>query len=135
MALSLNDLTGKTVSFQLYPSSIITDDFTNVKVIGITTYEGASGEMSAAQQHALVYATLPEGTTNDYRLYNYALIKTQSGKITAIGLPWVKDDSIQVIGSTDLVVTIRNKTPEDITNLHKVLMENNFTDFAITVGT
>lgn len=27
---------------QLYPAGIITDDFTNVKVVGTTTYEGAA---------------------------------------------------------------------------------------------
>lgn len=131
MANKLKDLTGKVVTFQLYPSAIVTDDFTNVKVVGVTTHEGVSDKISPVRMHALVYPTLPAETPNDYRLYEYAIIKKQDGTLTAVGLPWVKENSIVVIGSIELLVTIRNKTADDVTRLRKVLMENNFTDIEI----
>lgn len=125
---------GKVVSFQLYPAGIITDDFTNVKVVGTTTYEGAAAYISPPRLHAMVFATLPEGSINDYRLYEYALIMKPNGKITAIGIPWIKANTLVVVGSVELQVTIRNKSVEDVDNLRRVLMENNFVDFTINAA-
>ena len=69
MATNFKDLIGKVVSFQLYPSAIVTDDFTNCKVIAVGSHESASGFISPARLHSTIYATLPEGTPNDYRAY------------------------------------------------------------------
>lgn len=82
----------------------------------------------------MVFATLPEGSINDYRLYEYALIMKPNGKITAIGIPWIKANTLVVVGSVELQVTIRNKSVEDVDNLRRVLMENNFVDFTINAA-
>lgn len=134
MATNFKDLIGKVVSFQLYPSAIVTDDFTNCKVIAVGSHESASGFISPARLHSTIYATLPEGTPNDYRAYEYVLIKKQDNTITAVGIPWVKDNSVVIVGSIELHATIRNKTIEDIDLLRKVLMENNFSDIDITIS-
>ena len=134
MATNFKDLIGKVVSFQLYPSAIVTDDFTNCKIIAVGSHESASGFISPARLHSTIYATLPEGTPNDYRAYEYVLIKKQDNTITAVGIPWVKDNSVVIVGSIELHATIRNKTIEDIELLRKVLMENNFSDIDITIS-
>jgi hypothetical protein len=134
MATNFKDLIGKVVSFQLYPSAIVTDDFTNCKIIAVGSHESASGFISPARLHSTIYATLPEGTPNDYRAYEYVLIKKQDNTITAVGIPWVKDNSVVIVGSIELHATIRNKTIEDIDLLRKVLMENNFSDIDITIS-
>ncbi len=131
MAIDFNDLVGKVVSFQLYPSAIVTDDFTNVKIVATSTHEGVSTAISPARLHTTVYATLPEGTPNDYRAYKYLLIKRQDNTLTAIGIPWIKENTVVVVGSVELVVTVRNKTIDDVDKLRLVLMENNFTDIDI----
>jgi hypothetical protein len=59
------------------------------------------------------------------------LIKRQDNTITAIGVPWIKENTVTVVGSVELVVTVRNKTIDDVDNLRRVLMENNFTDVDI----
>ena len=134
MATNFKDLIGKVVSFQLYPSAIVTDDFTNCKIIAVGSHESASGFISPARLHSTIYATLPEGTPNDYRAYEYVLIKKQDNTITAVGIPWVKDNSVVIVGSIELHATIRNKTIEDIDLLRKVLMENNFSNIDITIS-
>ena len=131
MAIDFNDLVGKVVSFQLYPSAIVTDNFTNVKIVATSTHEGVSDKISPARLHNMVYATLPEGTPNDYKAYKYLLIKRQDNTITAIGVPWIKENTVTVVGSVELVVTVRNKTIDDVDGLRRVLMENNFTDVEI----
>ena len=131
MATNFKDLIGKVVSFQLYPSAIVTDDFTNCKIIAVGSHESASGFISPARLHSTIYATLPEGTPNDYRAYEYVLIKKQDNTITAVGIPWVKDNSVVIVGSIELHATIRNKTIDDVDGLRRVLMENNFTDVEI----
>lgn len=131
MALSLDELEGKFVTFQLYPAAIITDDFTNVKIVGTTTFEGAQAHISPQRLHALVFPTLPAGTPNDYRLYRYVLVMRHDNTLTAVGMPWIKEGSVVVHGAMELQVTIRGKTAADVNLLRKVLMENNFTDFEI----
>lgn len=125
------DYLGKMVSFQLWPSTIITDDFTQVKIVGVVGSEAAQSYISPARQHTLVYPMLPEGTPNDYRLYDYILVRKQDNTLTAVGIPWVKESTLTVIGSTEYVVTIRDKTNDDLALLRRVLMENNFTNFSI----
>lgn len=125
-------LLGKVVSFQIYPSAIITDEFTNVRLIGLINYEVATGYIEPASMHANVYPTLPTGTPNDYRLYEYVIIRKADGKMTALGLPWIKEDTIVVAGSTDLQITIRGKSIDDIPRLRQILTTNNFTDFDIS---
>lgn len=124
---------GKIVSFQVYPSAILTDTFTDVKFLGNVQYEAASGYISPATMHANVYPTLPEGTPNDYRAYTYALIRKQDGKITAIGTPWIKEDTITIAGSVELYVTIRNKSVTDIPRIRQILTSNNIVDIDVGI--
>ncbi len=125
---------GKIVSFQVYPSAILTDSFTNVKFLGNVGHEIAANYISPATEHANVYPTLPVGTPNDYRAYTYALIRKQNGKITAIGTPWIKEDTITVAGSVEIVVTIRGKSITDIDRIRQILTSNNITDIDVTVN-
>lgn len=132
MAISLDELEGKFVTFQLYPAAIITDNFTNVKIVGTTTFEGAQAYISPQRLHSMVFPTLPSGTPNDHRLYRYALVMRHDSTITAVGMPWIKEGSVVVHGAMELNVTIRGKTAADVALLRQVLMENNFTDFEIS---
>lgn len=122
---------GKTATFTIYPASIIMEDFTDVKILGVVSAEVASG-MGLAEKHVLVYPTLPEGTPNDYLAYNYLMVRLPNGNITTLGLPWIIPDSIRISSSVDINVLIRGKGVDDIDNLRKVLAGNGYNDVTIT---
>lgn len=124
---------GMVISFQLYPSAILTDDFTDVKLLGIVNHEGASLYISPAQKHATVFPTLPVGTPNDYRLYEYAIVRKPDGKVTAIGVPWVKAETLTIAQTVELLITVRNKSIDDIPRLRQILTQNRFTDIDVDV--
>lgn len=128
-----NAMIGKIIGFQVYPSAILTDDFTDVKLIGIATHEGVSSWISPARMHANVYPTLPDGVPNDYRAYEYAIIRKQDDTVTALGLPWIKEDTVTVSDSVEIVVTIRDKSITDIPRLRQILTSNNFNNIDVAV--
>ena len=134
MATFTNDLIGKTVSFQVYPSAILTDEFRDVKVIGVVNYEAANNYISAARMHTNVYPTLPQGVPDDHRLYEYALIRKQDGKLTAVGVPWIREASLEVTGTIEILVTIRGKGIDDIPRIRQILTQNGIDNIAITTN-
>lgn len=123
---------GKTVTFQVYPSGIISDDFTNVTVVGIVTHEAATAYIRPAILHTSVYPSLPTGTPNDYRLYEYALIRKPDGVMTAVGLPWIKMETVVIADTIDIVVTIRGKGINDIDRIRQILVQNNIPNIEVT---
>ncbi len=134
MTAFTNDLIGKTVSFQVYPSAILTDDFRDVKIVGVVNYEAANSYISTARMHTNVFPTLPTGTPDDYRLYEYALIRKQDGKLTAIGVPWIRETSIEVTGTIEIIITIRDKGIDDIPRIRQILTQNGIGNIAITTN-
>lgn len=121
---------GKTASFNVFPN-IIKDDFTNVKILGVLSYDTAMG-FNLAEMHEKVYPTLPEGTPNDYTAYNYLLVRFPNGKTSAIGLPWIEEASVRIYSTMDIVVRIRNKGVEDIDTLRMILAANGYQDVTIS---
>lgn len=132
MTISITeDMYGKLASFKLYPSSIIQDDFTNVKILNVGIYESFDGE-NLPQEHQEVYPTLPSNTPDDYRAYNYLKVRMPNGKTKVIGLPWIIDSSFSTYSNMTINVEIHGKSVDDISALQQVLLGNGFTDFAIT---
>lgn len=131
--MNANDLMphiGKTISFQLYPSAVISDDFTDVILEGVTSYNQVT-YIDPQQMHVNVYPTLPPNSPNDYRAYLYALIRLPSGKNTAIGLPWIDATTFSVASNTDIIVTIRGKGVDDIQTIRQILTGQGFSDLSI----
>ncbi len=117
---------GKTASFRVFPN-IIKDDFTDVKILSVLNYEAASG-YNLAEMHARVYPTLPAGVPNDYRAYDYLMIRFPNEKIDVIGIPWIDETSVAIHSTTDINVTIRGKGVSDIPLLRTILAANGFLD-------
>lgn len=134
MAAFTNDLIGKTISFQVYPSAILTDDFRDVKIVGVVNYEAANQYISTARMHTNVYPTLPTSVPDDHRLYEYALLRKQDGKLTAIGVPWIREGSINVTGTIEIMITVRGKGIDDIPRIRQILTRNGIDDITISTN-
>lgn len=126
MSLSL-DMVGKTISFRLIPETVISDDFTDVVLEGIVTWDQVK-YIDPAQQHQKVYPTLPEGAVNDYRGYLYAVVRLPiEERTTAVGLPWIDPESVKTASKTDIIVTITGSGVQDIDDIRALLASRNYT--------
>ena len=132
--MNIEDLTphiGKTISFKLYPEAIISDDFTDVLLEGITNWQQVSF-IDPIQKHVNVYPTLPAGTPNDYRGYLYAIVRLPlSNETTAVGLPWINESTFRASSTTDIIVTIRGRAITDIDTIRNILTAQGFTNISI----
>lgn len=122
---------GKTVSFQLYPSNILRDDYTDAVIESITKANSVSGT-SLAELHQLVYGVLPDTVPNDYRAYNYLTLRLPNGQVKTVGIPWIIADTVKFRSNVVISVEIRGQSVNDITNIRKALAGNGFTQLDIT---
>ncbi len=99
---------GKTVNFQLYPAAILGSGYSRVKVVGILDADTARHWIDPVALHVNVYPTLPAGIPNNYNEYLYAKIKLPNGTFTCVGLPWIREESIEEITSQTMVITIED---------------------------
>ena len=103
MGINFTDSLGQTIAFEVYPSSVIGTRFNNAIVRGVVDHSGVT-EFNPAVMHANVFATLPSGSVDDFRKYNYLRLELENGNITFVGIPWIIANSVQVISNQDLVI-------------------------------
>lgn len=124
----------KVYSFDLYPSGLLGEDFQNVEVLGTLSYSFVSkmpGDIEAL--HAQVFNTLPAGTVpNDPAAYDYILVRTVSGSMVYLGIPWIRPDSIRFVNAQTLDVVVGNATVEQIPLIRQMFAANNFNSVTIT---
>lgn len=85
----------------------------DVEVLGIVDKESANIYRDMDALHKNVYPMLPAGVPNNPDDYAYLKVGLANGKRTAIGLPWIIEDSIVISASGKLVIEIENVTPEE----------------------
>lgn len=117
---------GAVYDFITYAPSIL-GTYKNVRVEGIVNHTASRYYIDPAAMHANVYSTLPEGTINDYRQYNYLMVKTTSNNIYALGLPWIDGDSVVRKSFQKAYVTIEDVGPEDVEKIRLALVSNGYT--------
>jgi hypothetical protein len=101
-----------TVSFDLYPSALLETGYKNAKVLGWISAKMASYlGVDPIAMHANVFPTLPVGTPNNYEGYPWIHLKLASGEETAIGLPWIKDETLVIATTRKMQFTIDSVTP------------------------
>lgn len=118
---------GNKVSFELWPATIIGTRFNNAVVKGTFTYDVASSFTDVAAQHANVFSTLPNGTPNDPAQYEYVMVQLENGQKEVLGIPWIKESTIELQTTNSLLVTFTNITPLDLSRLKNVHAANGFT--------
>jgi hypothetical protein len=102
--------------------------FRSVKVTGIVDYRGAQQYIDPAARHANVYGSLPANTApDDHTRYYYLVVVQTNGSTTALGLPWIVSDSVQLKERGRISVSIEDTGPEDMANIKRALISNGFT--------
>ena len=118
------------ISFNVYPSAILGNSFTRVKVLAVLDADSAKlFGIDPIALHAAIYPTLPTESKNTYKKYSdYKYIKIQmaNGTITALGLPWMNMESVVVINSTTARFTVGLDTPTQIDEILAILNANGY---------
>jgi len=123
-----------TYSFSVYPSAMIGSDFTNIVALGVVDYEVARKYDDIYALHAQVYNTLPSGTVNNAEGYDYLLLRTQDGSTTVLGLPWIREDTIELKDARTANVTIFGVSGSDVEKIRNALVQNGYNNVEITLS-
>ena len=118
-------------SFEVFPSAILGNDFKNVTVLGVVHPSIAQSFMDIEATHVQVYSYLPQGTPDNARGYDYVMLRTLSGEMTVLGLPWINEATIVNVESGTMVVELVDVTSQDIQRVSDALIANGFHKFNI----
>lgn len=129
------DLIGKVVSFEVFPNLILTDNFNNLIVTGITTASQARKIRDVAALHVSVFPTLPPGTPNNYEAYPYLTFQRADGTAGVVGIPWINASTLLVRNGVTIQIKLRNRSLNDVDNVRKVLAANNLLDDNVEIET
>ena len=121
MGINFTDSLGQTIAFEVYPSSVIGTRFNNAIVRGVVDHSGVT-EFNPAVMHANVFATLPSGSVDDFRKYNYLRLELENGNITFVGIPWIIASSVQLSAKASYRIVIKGVEPGDVENIRKGLI-------------
>lgn len=122
---------GDTVSFDVYPASIIGTKFKQCKVLAFLDAESAVNWIDPAAMHINVYPTLPTGTPNRYNAYSYIKVRLANGVTTCVGDPWIKADTVKVVTSNRLQVILEDVNPEDAQKVANILLQNGYANISV----
>lgn len=126
-----NFVVGNNYTFNTLAPAVLGASFINAKVIGIVGYDIAVTMMNIDLKQRAVYPMLPAGTPNDASKYTYLLLQTQSGSKTVIALEWIDQNTIQIVNSVTLEVTIPNANPTDAREVSQMLSLLGYSGFTI----
>lgn len=116
-----------TVSFDLYPVAMLGIGYKNATLLAVMDAASArSCGVDPVAAHANVFPTLPVGTPNKYNGYPWLKLKLASGQITAIGLPWIKDETFVEVSVKTMRLTIENVAAADQAKVLEALSSNGF---------
>ncbi len=132
--LNVNDITlSSTVSFDLYPAAILGSSYQYAKVLAIIDADTARFWVDPIAMHANVYPTLPGSTPNSPSEYYWLKLKLADGTITAIGIPWIKEETYVQHTTSTIRLTIENVEPDQRNQIVEALAANGFTAVNVQV--
>jgi hypothetical protein len=128
--------TNSVYSFDLHAPGILGSSYKNVTcTIGSMSERAAiRADCKTREIHAQVFNQLPIGTPNDAGAYTYAEFQTMTGETVVLGLPWIKEDSVQKILSQNYNVKVAGISSSDLPRLRNALLTSDFKNFEITLA-
>lgn len=126
-------LIGKTINFSTNAAPILGVEVRNAKLLGILDPGSAKAVDDIRAKHIQVYPYLPEGTPDSAYDYPYLKFAMADGSFRVYGLPWIKEDSIEIVATTNVVVTLKGRGQVDFDLIRQALLANGFDDFTLEV--
>lgn len=128
MSLSLYSIPPNSrISFEMNASAMFGYRIENAVFGGVFNADIAMAmNIDIEAMHASAYASLPDGTPNDARQYDYFQIRLADGTTRVMGVPYVRDGSVKVSGGKTLVLTFTEITNEQFHRIKEALSSNGF---------
>lgn len=125
---SINEIQiGQRFSFEVYPSSVLGNNFKDVRLEGrLSARLAISYGVDVVSMHANVYPTLPAGTPNDPMQYEYIRIQYPSGEFMVLGVPYIRPETIMVSTGGIIDLSFQDKTQADLERILQALSANGF---------
>lgn len=120
-------------NFEVYPSNLIGTNFKGVTVASRLDPEEASREIDIIARHAQYYPTLPAGTPDDPKSYDYLKIRFLDGSVAVIGIAWIDISTVEEVSSQTVTVKISSVSAGDLSRIKDALLSNGFSDLDITI--
>lgn len=126
-----SDLINKVIAFSVYAPAILGTDFQRMRVLGILDYRSVFAYIDPAALHANVYPSLPPGVVNDFSKYSYLKVEFPNGQTTCLGIPWINEDTIEIIEDVTFVITVTGENISKYNAIRDALIGINVLNFKI----
>lgn len=101
--------------------------FEDVRVDGIVDISVASNYIDPHALHANVFGAIPSGKIIDNpSKYFYVLLTLPNGTKTALGLPWIQEDTVEKKEYYTAQIFVEDVSPDDYERLRRALVSNGF---------
>lgn len=120
---------GDVISFEVYPSAILGSGFNRVKLLSVLSPNDAAKEADIIVKHTQVLAYLePQDKVlyATYKDYNYLKVLLPNNTTTVIGIPWIKQNTIQKVVSTMGRYDITVDSPTQLDEILAILKARGF---------
>lgn len=125
---------GDTISFQVYPSLVLGNNFKNLKVESVVSAEVAISQgFDVYALHANVFSTLPVNTPNAANRYSYLLLRNVNNEMVCVGMPWINQSTIVASQTTNLEIMVLGAGADKIQLVREALVAQGLTVGTITV--
>ena len=121
---------GKKYTFEIHGGNIIASRYENVTVLGV--YDGLTAERlgyEVATKHANIYPLIKSEdltVSEDFLSQHYIQIQHPNGNNEAIGLSWIKPNTVNRKSNTRITVKLENVSPDGEAALKDVLVSNGY---------
>lgn len=126
---------GKRYDFSVWPDVVLGTNFRGIECDGVAGYRMAGRYIDIDASHRSVYPYLPEGSSDRPEDYKYLIYSTmgKDGKpiMTAIGIPWIKEETIREVSGVDFDIQIRGESLDTMERMRLVMAQNNVQNYNI----
>lgn len=106
---------GQRFSFEVYAPGRLGNNFKDVRLEGsMSAQMAANYGVDIYALHQNVYNSLPANTPNDPLQYSWVRIQMPNGDYQCLGVPYIRQESIQVSTGGSVILTFQNKTDADV---------------------
>jgi hypothetical protein len=123
---------GQVISFELN-TNVLAAEYKNCVYMGQVNYDLAILVDDVDAIHSNIYSTLPTGTVDDPRGYNYIIVMLPTKEKKVVGIPWIKDP-ITINESCIFTVKIYDADLNSSEKIKRALNAMGFNDLEITVN-
>lgn len=125
----------RVYDFEVYAPTILGTAFKRVEILGYFPFETAAllgGDLQPL--HAEIYSTgtLPVGTPNDPRQYQYYRIRKPDGSTAMIGEAWINRSTVKEVTVKTALCRIAHASTGDLARLQDMFKQAGYVDFEIT---